>query len=203
MVIHFSNVTFVKKDFHVKIGLWNISNRAHLGSLSRNVFRSSQNMLWTTKDRGREGFRCERRRYLLTLLLNVPFGWCKETRHVLYLDVTHQLLVCAEDIHIVEENVSTLKRIAQTPWNAVEVICVVVNTVRTKLCYKFEWYSNSTDVAYAVIRNVTAFTHMGTTVINQNCIQEEIKELIKYVECLSSLNSGAPVFLSDILICKD
>jgi hypothetical protein len=176
-VIHFSNVAFVKKNFNVKIGLWNIYNHACLGSLCRNVFHSSQNVFWSTTERGRGGFGCERRRYLWTLLFNAPFGRCKETRCILYLDVTHQLLVCAEDIHILEENVNTLyERIAHTPWNAVQIICVVVSTVRTKPCYKFEWYSNSTEVAYAVLRNVGVFTYMGTTVINQNCIQEGIKE---------------------------
>jgi hypothetical protein len=48
------------------------------------------------------------------------------------------------------------------------------------------------------LKNLARFTYLGMTVMNQNCIHEEIKEQFKLEECWLPFSSGYFVFSSPL-----
>jgi hypothetical protein len=90
-----------------------------------------------------------------------------------------QLLVYADAVNILGDNTDTIKKNTQTLIDACKEIGLEVNTEKTKYM-SLSSHQNAGQNHYIKIdnrwfENVTQFTYLGTTITNENLIQEEIK----------------------------
>jgi hypothetical protein len=101
----------------------------------------------------------------------------------LKLNGTHQLLVYADDVNLLDHNIDTINKNTETLTNARKEIGLEVNTEKTKYMSLSRQQNAGQNydikVANGSFENVTQFR--GTTVTDQNLIQDEIKR---------NLNSG-------------
>ena len=97
------------------------------------------------------------------------------------LNNTHQLLVCADDVNTFGGSVHTLKKNKEILEVAGKEIALEVNVDKTK----YEVMSRDQNAGQSP-------RYLGTTLTNQNSIQEEIK---------SSLKSGNACYLSFCTFC--
>jgi hypothetical protein len=97
----------------------------------------------------------------------------------LKLNGTHQLLVYADDMNLLGDNiVNTIKKSTQTLIDACKEVGLEVNTDKSK--YMFLSRQQNAGQNYHIIignvwfLNVTQFRYFGTAITNRNLIQEEI-----------------------------
>jgi hypothetical protein len=101
----------------------------------------------------------------------------------LKLNGTHQLLVYADDVNILGGSVHSVKENAEALVVAAKEICVEVNTDKSK--YMIMSRDQNVGRSHSVmndnrsIRTVEEFKFLGTTLTNQDSIQEEIKSRLK------------------------
>jgi hypothetical protein len=98
----------------------------------------------------------------------------------LKLNVTHQLLVYGgDDVKLRGDNIDTIKENTETSIEGSKEVGLEVNAEKTKymLLYRQQNAEQNHDIKVAnkYFENVAQFKHLGTTVTNQNFIQEEIK----------------------------
>ena len=124
---------------------------------------------------------------LLPLLFNFALEYAIRRVQVnqdgLKLNGTHQLLAYADDVNILEGSAHTVKENAEASVVATKELGLEVNVDKTKYMV-MSWdhnagqsYSMKTD--NSSIESVEEFKHLGTTLKNQNYIQEEIKSRLK------------------------
>jgi hypothetical protein len=65
----------------------------------------------------------------------MPLGWSKKKHVGLILNGTHQLLVCADDVNLLDDKVNTVKKNTQTLIDASKEVGLEVNTERTKYMF--------------------------------------------------------------------
>jgi hypothetical protein len=100
----------------------------------------------------------------------------------LKLHGTHQLLVYADDVKLLGDNTDTIKKNTETLTGASKEVGLEVNTKKTK--YMLLSHQQNTgqnhDIKMAIkfFENVALFRYLGTTIIHQNFIQEEIKWML-------------------------
>jgi hypothetical protein len=97
----------------------------------------------------------------------------------LKLNGTHQLLVCADDVNLLGDNIDAIKNNMETLIDASKEVGPEVNAeiIRYMLLPLRQNTEQNHDVKIAnrSFENVAQFRHLGTTVIIQNLIQKGIK----------------------------
>jgi hypothetical protein len=93
---------------------------------------------------------------------------------------THQLLAYADDVNLLGDNIDTINKNRQTLIDAIKEVGLEVNVENTKymLVSRDQNAGQTREIKIGNIsfENVSQFKYLGTTVTNQNLIQEEIKK---------------------------
>jgi hypothetical protein len=103
----------------------------------------------------------------------------------LKLNGTHQLLAYTDDVNLLGDNIDTTEKNTETLIDANKKVGLEINVEKTKyilLSYR-ENAGQIRDIKIAnrSFENVSEFKYLGTTVTNQNLIQEEIKRRLSSV----------------------
>jgi hypothetical protein len=97
----------------------------------------------------------------------------------LKLNGTHQLLAYADDVNVLGDNIDTIKRNMDTLIYAGKEVGLEINVEKSKytLLFRHQNVGQYWDITIAnrSFENLSQFKYLGTTVRNQNLIQEEIK----------------------------
>jgi ribosomal protein S2 len=102
--------------------------------------------------------------------------------HILWTGVASRK-VYADDVNLLGDNIDTTKKNTQTLIDASKDVGLDVNTDKTKymLLSRHQKAGQNHDIKRAnrCFENVAQFRYLGTTITNQNLIQEEIKRRLK------------------------
>jgi hypothetical protein len=120
---------------------------------------------------------------LLPLLFNFALEYAirkaQEDQAEMKLNGTHQLLVYADDVNLLGDNIDTIKRNTETLIDDSKEIGLEVNTEKTKYMLlsrpQNAGQNHDIKIANRGFENVAEFRYLGTTITNQNLIQEKIK----------------------------
>jgi len=124
---------------------------------------------------------------LSQLLFNFALQWTIRRVQVnqdgLKLNGTHQLLVYADDINILGGSIRAVKENAEALVVATKETGLEVNADKTKYMVMSRDQNagrpHSTKTDNSSLESVDEFKYLGTTLTNQNSIQEEIKSSLK------------------------
>jgi hypothetical protein len=106
----------------------------------------------------------------------------QETQVGLKLNGTHQLLAYADDVNLLADNIDTINKNTESLIDASKETGLEINVNKTKymLLSRHQNLGQNRDIKIANIsfENMSQFKYLGTTVTNQNLIQEEIKRVM-------------------------
>jgi hypothetical protein len=106
----------------------------------------------------------------------------QENQGELKLYGTRQLMVYVDDVNLLGDNIDTKKKNTETLIDASKQVGLEVNIEKTKYillsCHQNAGQNRDIKEANRCFENVAQFRHLGTTITNQNLIQEEIKKKI-------------------------
>jgi hypothetical protein len=117
---------------------------------------------------------------LITIDVSLLWVWKVQENQVgLKLSGTHQLLAYADDVNLLGDNIDTIKKNKETLIDASKEVGLEINVEKTKymLLSRHQDVGQNRDIRIAnrSFENVSQFKYLGTTVTNQNLIQEKIK----------------------------
>jgi hypothetical protein len=112
------------------------------------------------------------RHCFLALFSNMPLGMFRKRR-------TQQLLVYADDIKLLVDNIDTSKKNAETLIDAIKDVCLQIHAVISKHMLRSRRQNTGQNrdikIANRCFENVAQFRYLEMRVTNQNFIQEKIK----------------------------
>jgi sorting nexin-29 len=102
----------------------------------------------------------------------------QEKQEGLKMNGTHQLLAYADDVNILGENMDTIQKNTEALLDAGKEVGLEVNSEKSKytlMSCKKAGQKHSTKIVNRSFEGVAKFKYSGTTLTDQNCMQEEIK----------------------------
>jgi hypothetical protein len=120
---------------------------------------------------------------------------------------THQLLAYTDDVNLLGDNIDTIKKNTDSLIDASKEFGLEINVEKTTymLLSRHQNISQNWDlkIANRSFENVSQFKFLGTTVRNQNLIQEEIKRRLNSgIGCYRSVQNllSSPLPLKNVKI---
>jgi sorting nexin-29 len=103
----------------------------------------------------------------------------QENQVELKLNGTHQILAYADDVNLLGDNIDTAKKNTETLIDPSKEVGLEINVEETKymLLSRQQNVGQNRDmkIANRSFENISQFKYLGTTVTDQNLMQEEIK----------------------------
>jgi hypothetical protein len=110
----------------------------------------------------------------------------QETQEELKLNGTHQLLSYANDANILGENTDTIQKNTDALLDAGKEVGLEVNSEKTKYMFKSRkeaGQNHGIKIANRSFEGVAKFKYLVTTLTDQNCMREEIKNRLNLGNC--------------------
>jgi hypothetical protein len=116
---------------------------------------------------------------LFNVALEYAIGKVQENQVGLKLNGTHEFLAYTDDVNLLGDNIDTIKKNAEASIDASKEVGLEIDVENTKYMLPSHQQNvgqnRDMKIVNILFENVSQFKYLGTTVSNQNLIQEEIK----------------------------